>query len=52
MGHKVPIVEIELGGGMSRERGSEQTVTVVFSEPLDPEGKPIKVAQASRDLKG
>src|SRR5579859_3605701 len=27
---KVPLVALELGGSGSRERGSEQTVTVVF----------------------
>jgi hypothetical protein len=51
-GFKVPIVEVELGGGGSRERGSGQTVTVVFGGPVDREGKPVKVAQASSELKG
>ena len=51
-GFKVPIVEVELGGGGSRERGSGQKVTVVFGGPVDREGKPVKVAQASNQLKG
>jgi hypothetical protein len=51
-GFKVPIVEVELGGGGSRERGSEQTVTVVFGGPVDREGNPVKVAQASSEPKG
>ena len=51
-GFKVPIVELELGGGGSQERGSEQTVTVVFGEPVDPEGRPVKVAQDSAQRKG
>jgi hypothetical protein len=51
-GFKVPIVEVELGGGGSRERGIGQKVTVVFGGPVDREGKPVKVAQASSELKG
>jgi Trypsin-co-occurring domain 2 len=51
-GFKVPIVEVELGGGGSRERGTGQKVTVVFGGPVDREGKPVKVARASSELKG
>ena len=51
-GFKVPIVEVELGGGASRERASEQTVTVVFGGPVDREGRPVKVAQESAQPKG
>jgi NTP-dependent ternary system trypsin peptidase co-occuring protein len=51
-GFKVPIVEVELGGGGSRERGTGQTVTVVFGGPVDREGNPVKVAQASGEFKG
>jgi hypothetical protein len=51
-GFKVPIVEVELGGGGSRERGTGQTVTVVFGGPVDREGRPVKVAQATSELKG
>jgi hypothetical protein len=51
-GFKVPIVEVELGGGTARERGSEQKVTVVFGEPVDRAGNPVKVASASDVLKG
>src|SRR5215211_3715096 len=51
-GFKVPIVEVELGAGGSRERGTGQKVTVVFGAPVDREGKPVKVAQASSELKG
>jgi len=51
-GFKVPIVEVELGGGGSRERGTGQKVMVVFGEPVDLEGRPVKVAQASSELKG
>ena len=45
-GFKVPIVNLELGGGGARERGSEQTVTVVFGGPVDRSGRPVKVASA------
>jgi hypothetical protein len=51
-GFKVPIVEVELGGGGSRERGTGQKVTVVFGGPGDRDGNPVKVAQASSELKG
>ena len=51
-GFKVPIVEVELGGGGSRERGTGQTVTVVFGGPVDRDGNPVKVAQATSQLKG
>jgi len=49
-GFKVPIVEVELGGGGSRERGTGQKVTVVFGGPVDRDGNPVKVAQASSEL--
>ena len=51
-GFKVSIVEVELGGGGSRERGTGQTVTVVFGGPVDRDGKPVKVARTSSELKG
>jgi Trypsin-co-occurring domain 2 len=51
-GFKVPIVEVELGGGGSRERGTGQKVTVVFGGPVDHDGRPVKVAKATRELKG
>ena len=46
-GFKVPVVELELGGGGSRQHSSGQTVTVVFGEPVDRQGRPVKVARAS-----
>jgi hypothetical protein len=51
-GFTVPMVGLELGGGAARERGSEQKVTVVFGGPVDREGRPVKVAQASSKRKG
>ena len=51
-GFKVPVVELELGGGGSQERGSEQTVTVVFGGPVDREGNPVKVASAADVMPG
>ena len=50
-GFTVPVVGLELGGGGSRQRGSEQTVTVVFGEPVDRQGRPVKVASADDALK-
>ena len=51
-GFKVPIVELELGGGGSRDSRSEQTVTVVFGGPVDRAGRPVKVMQRSAQPKG
>jgi hypothetical protein len=51
-GFKVPFVNLEAGGGAAREHGSTQIVTVVFGEPVDREGRPVKVAQASSKLTG
>jgi hypothetical protein len=48
----VPVVGLQLGGGGSRGRGSEQKVTVVFGEPVDRAGRPVKVASASDVLPG
>jgi hypothetical protein len=51
-GFKVPFVPVEAGVGGSREHGTGQTVTVVFGGPVDRDGNPVKVAQASSELKG
>jgi NTP-dependent ternary system trypsin peptidase co-occuring protein len=51
-GFKVPIVDLELGGGIGRQRGTEQAVTVVFGGPVDRSGRPVKVASASDELEG
>jgi hypothetical protein len=51
-GFTVPVVGVQLGGGGARERGSEQKVTVVFGGPVDRQGRPVKVAQASNERKG
>jgi hypothetical protein len=51
-GFTVPVVGIELGGGGSRERGSEQIVTVVFGAPVGRDGRPVNVASADDALKG
>lgn len=48
----VPVVGVHVGGGGSRERGSEQKVTVVFGGPVDRHGRPVKVASASDVLPG
>jgi hypothetical protein len=43
----VPVIGVQLGGGVDRERGTEQKVTVVFGGPVDRDGRPVKVASAS-----
>lgn len=51
-GFTVPLMGVQLGGSGSRERGSEQKVTVVFGAPVDRNGNPIKVASTSDNLPG
>jgi Trypsin-co-occurring domain 2 len=51
-GFTVPVVGVQLGGGLARERGTEQRVTVVFGGPVDRDGRPVKVASASDALPG
>jgi hypothetical protein len=46
-GFKVPIVEVELGGGGGWSRENTQKVTVEFGSPVDQDGTPIKVARHS-----
>lgn len=51
-GFAVPVAGLQLGGGGTRERGSEQKVTIVFGGPVDRAGDPVKVAQPSSERKG
>lgn len=51
-GFSVPIVNVELGGSAGWQRETMQVVTVVFGGPVDREGRPVKVAQKSSELKG
>ena len=51
-GFTVPLAGLGLSGSRGSAQGSEQTVTVVFAEPVDLDGQPIKVARADSELKG
>lgn len=51
-GFTVPVVDLHLGGQVSREHGSEQKVTVVFGGPVDRDGQPVRVASASDVMPG
>jgi Trypsin-co-occurring domain 2 len=51
-GFRVPLINVELGGGVGWQRERMQTVTVVFGGPVDPEGRPVRVARAAEELKG
>jgi hypothetical protein len=51
-GFSVPIVSVELGGSAGWQREAMQTMTVVFGGPVDRDGRPVKVAQRSRERKG
>ncbi|WP_406375716.1 hypothetical protein OG788_39230 [Streptomyces sp. NBC_00647] len=50
-GFKVPFTGAELGAGRVRGQATEQRVTVVFGEPVDAQGRPVKVARHSGELK-
>jgi hypothetical protein len=41
-----------LAGGGTRQRASEQKVSVVFGAPVDRSGRPIMVANEADELKG
>ncbi len=51
-GFAVPFAGVELGGSAGWQREAMQTVTVVFSAPIDREGRPVKVAQETNKRKG
>jgi Trypsin-co-occurring domain 2 len=51
-GFKVPFIEVELGGSTGYNRETLQTVTVVLGSPVDREGRPVKVARATDEVKG
>ena len=51
-GFKVPFVNAELGASASHQWKTTSTVTIVFDAPVDRDGNPIKVAEASSELKG
>jgi len=51
-GFTIPFVHAELGGSARWQRETMQTVTVVFSGPIDRAGNPVKVAQVTSERKG
>jgi hypothetical protein len=50
-GFAVPFINAELGGSAGSQRAATQVVTVVFGVPVDRDGRPVKVAKASNELK-
>lgn len=50
-GFKVPIIEVELGGGANWQRENTQTVTIEFGSPVDREGRPVKVTSVTDQIK-
>jgi hypothetical protein len=50
-GFRVPFVGAELGVSAGYDRETLQTVTLVLGEPIDREGRPVKVARASSERK-
>lgn len=51
-GFKVPIIELEIGGGRERALERTQKITVVFGEPVTPSGEPARIASYSDESKG
>jgi hypothetical protein len=51
-GFKVPIVELQLGGGLASASETAQKVTVVFGAPVDRTGAVVKVAERTDEVKG
>jgi Trypsin-co-occurring domain 2 len=50
-GFRVPFIGAELGGGTGYDRETLQTVTLVLGAPVDRDGRPVRVAQASKQRK-
>lgn len=46
-GFKVPVVNLELGGGGAISHEQTHTITVVFDAPVDAYGQPVKIGKAS-----
>jgi hypothetical protein len=51
-GFKVPLVGAELGASAGYGRETMQTITLVLASPVDREGRPLKVAASTHELKG
>lgn len=51
-GFRIPVIEVEIGGGAKWQHENTQTVTIEFGSPVDHEGRPVKVASASNQMKG
>jgi hypothetical protein len=50
-GTRVPFVSADAGAAVGMDRSTPQTVTVVLGAPIDPQGRSVKVAQHSDELK-
>ena len=50
-GFRVPLVGLEIGAGLGWQRDTTQTVTVVFGPPVDDNGVPVNVADATDQMK-
>jgi hypothetical protein len=51
-GFKVPLVGAEFGASAGYNRETMQTITLVLGSPVDREGRPVKVAASTHELKG
>ncbi len=50
-GFKVPFIGAELGVAAGLHQETVQTVTLVLGPPVDQEGRPVRVAQATDERK-
>jgi len=51
-GFRVPFIDVELGGSLTRQSERTSMVTVVFGAPVDRAGNPVRVARSSDKFKG
>jgi hypothetical protein len=52
VGFKVPFVGAEVGASAGLHQETTQTVTLVLGPPVDKQGHPVTVAEATDKLKG
>ena len=52
VGFRVPFVGAELGASAGLHQETTQTVTLVLGPPVDQEGRPIQVSEATDEVKG
>lgn len=49
-GFYIPIVQAQVGGTIGSGNEQTQTVTIVFGEPVDKQGRPAKIARPGQHV--